>query len=64
MTAALHAQPIAPSVRRQIGQLLALSDPRCGIEDHNRVSTEPGYTCPRCGLNLTAYVDAVPGCWP
>jgi hypothetical protein len=62
MTTPMAARPIQPSIRKQLAQFLALMDPRCGLDAHNRVAQ--GETCPHCGLNLWTYADVIPQDWP
>lgn len=62
MTAQVTGRPIQPSIAKQLGMFLALMDPRCWSEDHNRIAQ--GVTCPACGLDLWAYVNVLPREWP
>ena len=41
-----------------MAQFLALSDD-CGFEEHNAIASVPFPTCPRCGLDIGVYVDAL-----
>lgn len=56
------ARPIQPSIAKQLAQFLALMDPRCGLDSHNRIAQ--GDRCPACGLDLWTYMDAIPKVWP
>ena len=56
------SQPIQPTLRRQLAQLLSTADPRCGFEEHNRVAL--GDQCPRCKMDLWQYLEVTPTDWP
>jgi predicted Zn-ribbon and HTH transcriptional regulator len=56
------SRPIQPSMRKEMAQQMALLDPRCGFESHNRVTL--GEQCPRCHLDLWSYLEVVPQVWP
>lgn len=55
-------RPVQPTTRKQLAQMFALLDPRCGFEQHNEVAS--GGVCPHCHLDLRTYVDAMPEVWP
>lgn len=55
-------RPIQPSIRKQLAQFMALLDPRCVTDSHNKVAQ--GETCADCQRNLWTYIDSVPEVWP
>ena len=56
------ARPIQPTIVKQLAQLMAVLDPRCGFESHNRITT--GEQCPACHLDLWTYIESLPKAWP
>jgi hypothetical protein len=56
------SRPIQPSVIKQLAQLMALLDPRCDFEAHNKVAQ--GEQCPNCKLDLFTYIQCLPQAWP
>jgi hypothetical protein len=62
MTAVVTGRPVQPSIAKQLAQFMALLDPRCGFDAHNKVAQ--GEQCPHCHLDLWTYLEAMPKVWP
>jgi hypothetical protein len=48
----------------EMARALALEDPRCGLDGHALIVTQPGASCPACHLDLHVYLQVVPADWP